>query len=175
MPCYLSMKNPLVVDMREYFFDDLREHYSDIIRTAKQQNRDGVILKYANDGISVYTEKSDVFVVFEPSQIKSADRNIGLFSSDTDDMRYSRTLAPELAEEHGTIEPGEHPANDVLLPRKDGSGSPVRRTYRTAAESRHADERMQAEIEQVLRDGAASYQVSGDREAADYAGATLSR
>ena len=175
MPCYLSMKNPLVVDMREYFFDDLREHYSDIIRTAKQQNRDGVILKYANDGISVYTEKSDVFVVFEPSQIKSADRNIGLFSSDTDDMRYSRTLAPELAEEHGTIESGEHPANDVLLPRKDGSGSPVRRTYRTAAESRHADERMQAEIEQVLRDGAASYQVSGDREAADYAGATLSR
>ncbi len=89
--------------------------------------------------------------------------------------KYSRTLAPELAEEHGTIEPGEHPANDVLLPRKDGSGSPVRRTYRTAAESRHADERMQAEIEQVLRDGAASYQVSGDREAADYAGATLSR
>ena len=175
MPCYLSMKNPLVVDMREYFFDDLREHYSDIIRTAKQQNRDGVILKYANDGISVYTEKSDVFVVFEPSQIKSADRNIGLFSSDTDDMRYSRTLAPELAEEHGTIEPGEHPANDVLLPRKDGSGSPVRRTYRTAAESRHADERMQAEVEQVIRDGAASYQVSGDREAADYAGATLSR
>ena len=175
MPCYLSMKNPLVVDMREYFFDDLREHYSDIIRTAKQQNRDGVILKYANDGISVYTEKSDVFVVFEPSQIKSADRNIGLFSSDTDDMRYSRTLAPELAEEYGTIEPGEHPANDVLLPRKDGSGSPVRRTYRTAAESQHADERMQAEIEQVIRDGAASYQVSGDREAADYAGATLSR
>ena len=175
MPCYLSMKNPLVVDMREYFFDDLREHYSDIIRTAKQQNRDGVILKYANDGISVYTEKSDVFVVFEPSQIKSADRNIGLFSSDTDDMRYSRTLAPELAEEHGTIEPGEHPANDVLLPRKDGSGSPVRRTYRTAAESRHADERMQAEIEQVIRDGAASYQASGDREAADYAEATLSR
>ena len=89
--------------------------------------------------------------------------------------KYSRTLAPELAEEHGTIEPGEHPANDVLLPRKDGSGSPVRRTYRTAAESRHADERMQAEIEQVLRDGAASYQVSGDREAADYAEATLSR
>ena len=175
MPCYLSMKNPLVVDMREYFFDDLREHYSDIIRTAKQQNRDGVILKYANDGISVYTEKSDVFVVFEPSQIKSADRNIGLFSSDTDDMRYSRTLAPELAEEYGTIEPGEHPANDVLLPRKDGSGSPVRRTYRTAAESQHADERMQAEIEQVIRDGAASYQASGDREAADYAEATLSR
>ena len=89
--------------------------------------------------------------------------------------KYSRTLAPELAEEHGTIEPGEHPANDVLLPRKDGSGSPVRRTYRTAAESRHADERMQAEVEQVIRDGAASYQVSGDREAADYAGATLSR
>ena len=89
--------------------------------------------------------------------------------------KYSRTLAPELAEEHGTIEPGEHPANDVLLPRKDGSGSPVRRTYRTAAESQHADERMQAEIEQVIRDGAASYQVSGDREAADYAEATLSR
>ena len=97
------------------------------------------------------------------------------FNSRKTDERYSRTLAPELAEEHGTIEPGEHPANDVLLPRKDGSGSPVRRTYRTAAESRHADERMQAEIEQVLRDGAASYQVSGDREAADYAEATLSR
>ena len=89
-------------------------------------------------------------------------------------MRYSRSLAPELAEEYGTIEPGEHPTNDVLLPRKDGSGSPVRRTYRTAAESQHADERMQAEIEQVIRDGAASYQVSGDREAADYAEATLS-
>ena len=175
MPCYLSMKNPLIVDMREYFFDDLREHYSDIIRMAKQQNRDGVILKYANDGISVYTERSDVFVVFDPSQIKSADRNTGTFSSDTDDMRYSRSLAPELAEEYGTIEPGEHPTNDVLLPRKDGSGSPVRRTYRTAAESQHADERMQAEIEQVIRDGAASYQVSGDREAADYAEATLSR
>ncbi|MBS1382602.1 MAG: hypothetical protein HPZ89_10240, partial [Oscillospiraceae bacterium] len=97
------------------------------------------------------------------------------FNSRKADERYSRTLAPELAEEHGTIEPGEHPANDVLLPRKDGSGSPVRRTYRTAAESQHADERMQAEIEQVIRDGAASYQVSGDREAADYAEATLSR
>ena len=92
-----------------------------------------------------------------------------------DSVRYSRTLAPELAEEYGAIEPGEHPTNDVLPPRKDGSGSPVRRTYRTAAESQHADERMQAEIEQVIRDGAASYQVSGDREAADYAEATLSR
>ena len=116
-----------------------------------------------------------VQTIIDANNSKAQDASAVNPHSMQEGKKYSRTLAPELAEEHGTIEPGEHPANDVLLPRKDGSGSPVRRTYRTAAESRHADERMQAEIEQVLRDGAASYQVSGDREAADYAGATLSR
>ena len=42
--------------------------------------------------------KSDVFITFNPNNIKSATTNIGTFSSDNNDIRYSDTI-----EEYETV------------------------------------------------------------------------
>ena len=87
---YLSMKNPLVVD---YNFNSYRQNvgrYADFIQQAVNEGRDGVIFKNTYDGFnSNNDEASDIFVIFEPGQIKSATQNQGTFDSVDPDIRYS--------------------------------------------------------------------------------------
>jgi hypothetical protein len=63
----LRMQNPLVYDQEGAAYRD--ESYYDIIRRAKQQGHDGVIIKNTYDGGPL----DDIYVVFEPEQIKKAD------------------------------------------------------------------------------------------------------
>ncbi|PPD48391.1 MAG: hypothetical protein CTY14_02190 [Methylotenera sp.] len=85
MPAYLSIKNP-------YFYDanaiDRPKNLSIIFEEAKAGSYDGVYMKSTNG-------KSDTYVAFEPSQIKSAIGNNGNFDGNNNDIRFSRTASPQ--------------------------------------------------------------------------------
>jgi hypothetical protein len=89
MPVYLSLKNPLIVDFEGSRYRELT--YAEVISKAKNAGHDGVILKNTFD--EGYMEggdfQTDVFVVFEPTQIKSAISNRGTFDTTKPDIRYS--------------------------------------------------------------------------------------
>lgn len=86
MPVYLSIKNPLVHNFKGRVYRD--ERYSELIRRAKAAGHDGLILKNTYDDgsrnrfdaiMSGRFRSEDIFVAFEPTQIKSAIGNSGAF------------------------------------------------------------------------------------------------
>jgi len=79
MPVYLSIQNPLIVDMADV--EKSTEGLTQNIQLAKRDGHDGVIFKNLQDGGPA---ADDIFVAFEPTQIKS-QFNQGTF--DTDDPR----------------------------------------------------------------------------------------
>ncbi len=86
---YLSLRNPYRTSLpANQFSNDNFE--APIIRKAKARGYDGVIIENETD--SEYA-KETFYVVFEPTQIKSATDNIGLFDPKNPDIRYSRRRA----------------------------------------------------------------------------------
>ena len=91
MPVFLSIQNPLVIDLSKTKRDDIDlDLIAGQLRNAKSQGYDGAILKSmsspTSDGIGLISaelEPADVFVAFEPTQIKS-QFNRGTF--DTSDV-----------------------------------------------------------------------------------------
>lgn len=71
------------------------EHYTTtdaVVREARRSNNDGAIIREVVDdggGTGYSGDPADVFVAFEPNQVKSADFNGGSFSIDLDDIRFS--------------------------------------------------------------------------------------
>jgi hypothetical protein len=88
MPVYLSMQNPLVVDAENQMYTKVE----DIIRKAKKDGYDGVILKNIIDSPgaagSLRTYEHTAYVAFNPNQIKSATGNIGTFDETNPDIRF---------------------------------------------------------------------------------------
>lgn len=92
--CYLSIKNPYIHDFKGEKYRE--ESYSDIITKAKttvkgRKRYDGVIFKNTFDawgGDRAGAKPYDVFVVFEPTQIKSI-YNRGTFDPGNPDIRYA--------------------------------------------------------------------------------------
>jgi hypothetical protein len=98
---YLSMQKPKVVDFKGAGWDgslpdgghDPARHIDSIVRKAKAAGFDGVIAKNImdegkhGDG---YGFGENTYVVFEPTQIKSATDNAGTFDPTNPDIRYSR-------------------------------------------------------------------------------------
>lgn len=80
-PTYLRIENPLVYDMGGQHYRETT--YYDLIKKAKAEGHDGVIIKNTFDGGPM----DDIFVVFEPEQIKSASSNAGTY--DPKDARIS--------------------------------------------------------------------------------------
>lgn len=66
-----------------------RDNHTSIIREAKKEGYDGTI--YNN----IFEAPGKSFVVFSPSQIKSATSNTGAFSSENPDIRFRELSAPE--------------------------------------------------------------------------------
>jgi hypothetical protein len=96
MPVYLSLQNPLVHDFKNKVYRDKK--YRELIDQAKKEGRDGVILKNTYDSgeysrfdaiIRGKFKGEDIYVAFEPTQIKSAIGNIGTFDPTKPDIRYS--------------------------------------------------------------------------------------
>lgn len=89
MPVYLSMKNPYITDFTVHPGNS--REYAAIIARARAEGYDGV----ASFGLFLGKETS-VFVAFEPTQIKSALGNNGLFDPTNSDIRFSRAAKGEL-------------------------------------------------------------------------------
>lgn len=75
--------------------DDFYMSTDDAVRDARRYNNDGAILREVVDSgpgaFNAYAgEPTDVFVAFEPNQLKSATQNTGEFNPEEEDIRYSR-------------------------------------------------------------------------------------
>ncbi len=68
---YLDIKNPFIKDYNGSSFRD--EKYSEVIKKAKADGHDAVIFKNTYDGYdkTIGNEPTDIYVVFDKSQIKS--------------------------------------------------------------------------------------------------------
>jgi mannitol/fructose-specific phosphotransferase system IIA component len=102
---YLKFENPLIYDYEGGSFKD--KSYSELIQEAIAGGHDGVIMENTRDAMDDDTP-SDVFVFFKSSQAKLADpvtydeqgNVIPLsqrFNSDSNDIRFSRSAPPVLA------------------------------------------------------------------------------
>jgi hypothetical protein len=92
-PVYLRMENPLVYDMEGKPYREAA--YADIIEVAKEGLHDGVIIRNTHDSANYNDQQegsqlSDIYIVFQPNQIKSAVGNTGAFSVDNDNVMFSR-------------------------------------------------------------------------------------
>ena len=87
MPTYLNMRKPYYAKLKPSQFSDPNFEAA-IIREAKSKGCDGVILE--ND-TSNDLEKDTFYVVFAPTQIKSATENIGTFDGSNPDIRFSKS------------------------------------------------------------------------------------
>jgi len=93
---WLRMENPLVVDANNAFWNRINVpeypslHMTDVIvRAAARDGYDGVIFRDLSDSGSAapFDGTADVYVVFSPTQIKSALFNDGSFSLTDPDIR----------------------------------------------------------------------------------------
>jgi GNAT superfamily N-acetyltransferase len=98
MAVYLKIENPLVMD------GNAGPPRTPEFYQAKQEGRDGIICTDVFDG----AYKSTIYVVFNPNQIKSADRNTGAF--DPEDLTItadSHKLTPNRENEFPDLDQGE--------------------------------------------------------------------
>lgn len=86
MAVYLNISNPLVVDLGNTARRATK--YSDLVKQAKANGHDGLIIKNTVDGATV----DDIHVVFDQTQIKSAIGNSGAYSPN--DPRINYMVAP---------------------------------------------------------------------------------
>lgn len=70
----------------------------------------------------------------------------------------------ELIAKYGQIEPGERPSRDITIPRKTGENMRVSRTVRTVLEAEATPDELVPDIEQLVAEGAFSYEAYGDEQ-----------
>lgn len=71
----------------------------------------------------------------------------------------------DLIAQYGQMEPGERPFRDITIPRKTGENMRVSRTARTALEAEATPDELVPDIEQLVAEGAFSYEAYGDEQA----------
>lgn len=69
MPLYVAFKNPMVYDMKGKTYREAS--YSDLIDQAKAAGHDGLIIKRTYDQVLGDALQDDVYIAFEPTQVKS--------------------------------------------------------------------------------------------------------
>lgn len=92
---FLNMRNPYIIDAKGQSYSDInhngKTHDSyDWANLAEKSGHDGLILNNVSDGVdfgALQTATTD-YVVFSPTQIKSATDNTGEFSTENDDIRF---------------------------------------------------------------------------------------
>lgn len=124
METYLRIENPKEIRFEDPDGDFLPDDSDQIIKDARAAGHDGVIFRRAFDGLGD-SPRSDVYVVFEPTQIKSATGNRGTFTPTDPNILHSgaprandlRTQIREAIAEAGTralrgkLRPGSRIAN----------------------------------------------------------------
>lgn len=84
---YVSMQNPYVVDYHGQVYQDVA--YAQAIDIAKANGHDGVHLKNTIDSFGSEDIVSNVYIVFEPTQIKDVN-NVGTWSVDDPRIMFQR-------------------------------------------------------------------------------------
>lgn len=98
MPVYLSMRKPLDLPYSEHGINNIIESDGDIAAYLKRsqsflsrlQGKDGLIVRDIGG-----MKGQNLYVAFEPEQIKSATGNRGTFDPNNADIRYSRGSTPD--------------------------------------------------------------------------------
>ncbi|MBR3222638.1 MAG: zeta toxin family protein [Kiritimatiellae bacterium] len=105
MECYLSIKDPLVIDCKGRKWDELDTPYGtttrDVVASEEARKHDGVIFKNIKDNWIDDADAQDpgtVYYVHNSNQVKSATENIGTFDPGNNDIRFSRGGKPPEAE-----------------------------------------------------------------------------
>lgn len=88
VPVYLALQNPLEVDLEGKSYNITRA--MQLVQQAKDGGHDGIIVRNVVDAPTEHTV-SDHFMVFEPTQIKSAVGNRGTFSKRDARIHFSKT------------------------------------------------------------------------------------
>lgn len=82
-PAYISLQNPLIIEAGGANWRDAQRHgkTSNVIDEARNLGHDGVIIRNVKDDYNngKSTKPTDTYVVFESTQIKSAEKNSGAF------------------------------------------------------------------------------------------------
>ena len=84
--CYLSIKNPMTVKIPPQQFAADTALEKSLIKEAKEKGHDGLIIENDTEN---ELEKDVFYVVFEPTQIKSATDNAGTFDPENPDIRFA--------------------------------------------------------------------------------------
>lgn len=97
---YLRLENPMIIDAKGADWTGTRNAMAE----AKAAGHDGVVIKNVRDEYNNGKNggrKTDVYVVFNSTQIKSATDNVGTFDGSNPDIRYSRDgdAAPDVKAE----------------------------------------------------------------------------
>ena len=128
-PCFLNLRNPLEMDGEGGRYSEFDDDWGieledvetqsmstdDIVQEAKEDGEsDGVIFTDIIDTKSALPDDpvSDVYVAFYPNQIKSATRNSGAFSPESNDIYYQ--LSPEYVRENMDYE-AKIPTDEAFL------------------------------------------------------------
>ena len=123
MPVYMNIANPLTYDYGSRQKDG--EFSAGLIEKARDDGHDGVILRNVRDAME--GRPADVFIVFDPKQIKSAIGNNGEFDPDNADIRYSVGKNGQPVAEFGPVhtEYRDDPAGAVKRLLADKTGEAV--------------------------------------------------
>ncbi len=85
---FLNIRNPKIVEANESHWDDVNgSNTNSMAEQAEKDGYDGIIFKDIIDGKRIYFASTD-FVVFSPTQIKSATDNVGTWDGTNPDIRF---------------------------------------------------------------------------------------
>ncbi len=100
MPAFLKLENPLIHDFAGGTFRE--QSFSQLLEEAEEEGHDGAIFENVDDskygGIA-----SDVYIVFEPTQIKSATGNRGTFDAKDPNILHQETQTPSIQSDLAAI------------------------------------------------------------------------
>ena len=154
-PAFLSLKNPLIVDANGAYWDEipfgdprngLRMTSDKIAAFAREEKYDGVIIRNVNesDDFLDFDGGIDVFVAFQPTQIKSATGNRGTFDPANPDIRYSRGDVPDPSTAKDELKP-----YDDAVKRAKGYASVLRAAADKLENDAQATEAMRAAMPDI--------------------------
>ena len=135
---FLNMRNPLVVEARgsswnNISFNGRKADTIDIGRWAFAEGYDGVVI----DSILEAWHRGTDYLIFNPSQIKSATDNTGAFSAMNDDIRFSqqggRGEATDMESKRAAVEALGRKLNVEVVFEDEASLRKQPRQYRTAS------------------------------------------
>jgi len=98
---YIKLENPLEIDGKGQTWREAQQRgkTSDVIQQAREEGRDGVIIRNVRDNYNDWeggarSTPTDTYVVFRSEQIKSATDNSGDYDPANPDIRFSRESGP---------------------------------------------------------------------------------